>query len=177
MIKRRFRPCLSRRWLIAVIAAATSFAVLGATLWKPSPVLLWNATPSSPLGLYWVGSSRTLRVGDTAIAWPPAAARSLAARRDYLPADVPLVKSVAAVAGSRICATGSAVFVNGRRVVVRRSRDRAGRALPWWFGCHTLRKGEFFLLTPLVAEAFDGRYFGITRAADVIGQGELLWPR
>jgi len=164
--------------LIAVIVAVTSSAALaGTVLWKPTPLLLWNATPSSPLGLYWIRSSRALRVGDTAVAWPPAAARSLAARRHYLPADVPLVKNVGAVGGSRICGIGSAVFVNGRRAVVRRARDRAGRVLPWWTGCHILRKGEVLLLTPRVAEAFDGRYFGITRSKDVIGRGQRLWPR
>jgi conjugative transfer signal peptidase TraF len=159
-------------------AAGVSCAALGGTLlWKPAPVLLWNASPSSPVGLYWVRDSRPLRIGDTAIAWPPPPARRLAARRYYLPYGVPLVKNVAAVGGTRVCAIGAAVFVNGRAAAVRRSRDRAGRRLPWWSGCHILGNGELFLLSPRVPEAFDGRYFGITRASEVIGEGRLLWPR
>jgi conjugative transfer signal peptidase TraF len=166
------------KWPIGLVAAGASCAALAGTfLWKSAPVLLWNASPSSPVGLYWVRHSRTPAVGDTAIAWPPPSARRLAARRHYLPTGVPLVKNVAAVSGSRICAIGPALFVDGRRAAVRQPRDRAGRRLPWWSGCHTLGKGELFLLAPSVPEAFDGRYFGITRASEVIGEGELLWPR
>lgn len=166
------------KWRIGSVAAAASCAALAGTLlWKPAPVLLWNASPSSPVGLYWVRPSREPGIGDTAIAWPPLSARRLAARRHYLPAGVPLVKSVAAVAGSRVCAVGQSVIVNGRPAAVRRSRDRAGRPLPWWSGCRTLGKGELFLLAPRVPEAFDGRYFGITRASEVIAEGKLLWPR
>ena len=162
----------------ALIAAGASCAALAGTfLWKPAPVLLWNASPSSPVGLYWVRHSLEPGIGDTAIAWPPPPARRLAARRHDLPAGVPLVKNVAAVSGSRICAIGPAVFVNGRPAAVRRSRDRTGRGLPWWSGCRTLGKGELFLLAPRVPEAFDGRYFGITRASEVMGKGKLLWPR
>jgi type IV secretory pathway protease TraF len=34
-----------------------------------------------------------------------------------------------------------------------------------------------FLLSPKVADAYDGRYFGLTRASEIIGTGKLLWPR
>ena len=166
------------KWPVRFVAAGASCAALAGTLlWKPGPVLLWNASPSSPVGLYLVSASRRPGPGEIAIAWPPPSARGLAARRHYLPAGVPLVKNVAAVAGSTVCAIGPTVSVNGRPTAVRRSRDRAGRRLPWWSGCRTLGKGELFLLAARVPEAFDGRYFGITRASEVIGEGRLLWPR
>jgi conjugative transfer signal peptidase TraF len=178
MTDRRDQRCRVGKCRIGLVAAGASCAALAGTfLWKPAPVLLWNASPSSPVGIYWVRHSRALGIGGTAIAWPPPAARRLAARRHYLPAGVPLVKNVAAVSGARICAAGAAVFVNGRQVAVRRSRDRAGHRLPWWSGCRTLGEGELFLLSPHVPEAFDGRYFGITRAREVIGEGKLLWAR
>ncbi|HET7605769.1 MAG TPA: S26 family signal peptidase [Sphingomicrobium sp.] len=162
------------------IAAAGGLGVLalGATLaWRPAPALVWNASPSSPIGLYAVASPARLRTGETAIAWPPHEARRLAARRHYLPAGVPLVKAVAATAGARVCARGRTIFVNGRAAAVRLARDRAGRVLPWWSGCRILRRGELFLLAPGVAEAFDGRYFGVTRSSQVVGAAKLLWPR
>ena len=166
------------KWRSALVVGGASCAALtGTLLAPPAPVLLWNASPSSPVGLYWVRQGRTPALGGTAIAWPPPAARRLAAARDYLPADVPLVKNVAGVAGTRICAVGAAVFVNGRVSAVRRVRDGAGRPLPWWSGCHTLSRGELFLLSTGAPAAFDGRYFGITRAGELIGEGELLWPR
>lgn len=163
---------------LRLVAAACVCTALGGTLlWKPAPFLLWNGSPSSPVGLYWVRPPRAFAIGDTAIVWPPPQARRLAERRHYLPAGVPLVKNVAGVAGSQVCAKGSAVLVNGRRAALRRFADRAGRRLPWWSGCRTLGQGELFLLAPRVPEAFDGRYFGITRASEVIGEGEHLWPR
>jgi conjugative transfer signal peptidase TraF len=139
-------------------------------------VLLWNGSASSRIGLYAVGSG-DVRVGDTAVAWPPDKARRLAASRHYLPATVPLVKRVAAAEGDRVCAAGTGILVNGRRAARRRERDPSGRPLPWWSGCKLLQTGELFLLSPGSPGAFDGRYFGITRPAQLIGKARLLWAK
>jgi type IV secretory pathway protease TraF len=85
------------------------------------------------------------------------------------------VKPVAAVAGDRVCAAGNRIFVNGRAAAVRRSHDPSGRTMPRWQGCRRLRQRELFLLSPGVAQAFDGRYFGVTRSEEVVGQARLLW--
>jgi conjugative transfer signal peptidase TraF len=144
-------------------------------LWPPRPLLLWNASPSSPIGLYYVGSSEGVRTGDMVIAWPPEAARRLGGERHYLPYNVPLVKQVAAVAGDEVCAVGGAVFVNGRFETRRRASDPSGRPMPWWNGCEDVAPGDLFLLTPGVPEAFDGRYFGVTREDKIVGRARLLW--
>jgi conjugative transfer signal peptidase TraF len=158
--------------LLALVTCAT----LGASApWHPRPVLLWNASPSARTGLYRVSAPGSPRSGDTVVAWAPRWARSLAAARGYLPATVPLVKPVAAAAGDRVCAAGSRIFVNGRAAAVRRSRDSSGRTMPRWQGCRRLRRGELFLLSPGVAQAFDGRYFGVTRSEEVVGKARLLW--
>jgi type IV secretory pathway protease TraF len=115
--------------------------------------------------------------GEMVVASPPAEARRLGAERHYLPSNVPLVKRVAAVGGDRVCAVGEAVFVNGRLETLRRSKDPSGRAMPWWTGCEELAEGDLFLLTPDVPEAFDGRYFGISRRHQIIGRARLLWAR
>lgn len=153
-----------------------SVAVTSTLLWPPRPLLLWNASASSPVGLYVVSSPIHPRVGDTVAAWPPPAARRLASARRYLPASVPLVKRVAAVSGDRVCARGRALSINGRAVAFRPSRDPSGRPLPWWSGCELLRGGDLFLLSPHARHAFDGRYFGVTRSSQVIGKARLLWP-
>jgi conjugative transfer signal peptidase TraF len=145
-------------------------------IWPPLPLLLWNASPSSPVGLYALSSSAALRVGDIAVAWAPPAARRMAARRSYLPFDVPLVKRVAATAGDRVCAKGDRIYLDGRVVANRIRRDPSGRPLPWWSGCVRLGPGELFLLSPGNPEAFDGRYFGVTRPWQVVGKAELLLP-
>lgn len=162
-----------------VIAGATAVATatMATLVWAPSPILVWNASASAPIGLYRVSASREAVRSDMVIAWPPDAARRLGAERHYLPANVPLVKRVAGTAGDRVCAEGRVVTVNGRLAAVRRSEDLRGRPLPWWRGCEVLRPGDLFLLTADVPQAFDGRYFGVTRRGQIIGRARLLWRR
>jgi len=143
----------------------------------PAPRLVWNTSASAPLGLYWVRPEVPVAKGDMVIARTPAAVRHLAAARRYVPANVPLVKRVAGVVGDRVCAAGTLLSVNGRQVAVRRAADGQGRAMPWWQGCRTLIEGEYFLLMADVPDSFDGRYFGITGNADLVGQAHLLWSR
>lgn len=62
-----------------------------------------------------------------------------------------------------------------RPVAERRRHDAAGRPMPWWRGCMVLKNGSL-LLNDAPASS-DGRYFGPTRAADVIGKAAPLWVR
>ena len=156
-----------RRMIAAASAAAVVTALIATLLWPASPLLVWNASASSPIGLYHVGSALGVRPGDTVIA----------AERHYLPRNVPLVKRVGAAAGDRVCAIGEAIFVNGRFVALRRAADPSGRPMPWWTGCEDVLAGDLLLLTSGVPEAFDGRYFGVTRSDHVVGRARLLWPR
>ena len=170
------RAC-PRRSRIGAGAGLALGLLLAPLVLQPAPRLVWNASASSPVGLYAVSPTGTLRRGGMALAWPPPAARALGAQRGYLPGNVPLVKRIAAVAGDRVCARGAAILGEGRPVALRLRSDPAGRAMPWWSGCARLRPGEALLLSPGVPLAFDGRYFGPSRAAQVLGRASLLWPR
>ena len=153
-------------------------ACLGLTVaLPPVPRLVWNASASAPIGLYAVSPGAALQRGDMVIAWPPAEARQLAARRHYLPSNVPLVKRVVGVAGDRICAVDRVVTLNDRPVTIRRATDAEGRDLPAWQGCIRLGPGMVFLLMTETPNSFDGRYFGATLAQDVIGKATPLWLR
>jgi conjugative transfer signal peptidase TraF len=169
----------SRRRLRRRAAALGALGIaLGATIiLPPRPLLVWNASASAPVGLYAVGAPVPLRTGDIVIARVPETWRMFAARRRYLPANVPLVKRVAAEPGDTICALGATITVNGRPVAERRAADGAGRPMPTWSGCTTLRKGALFLLMTDSAASFDGRYFGPTEPRDIIGKATLLWRR
>jgi conjugative transfer signal peptidase TraF len=161
--------------LLLTLVAASPAAVTAIA--KPPPLLVWNASSSAPVGLYAVRRGAPPRRGDMVIAWAPGPARALAAARRYLPASVPLVKPVAAVSGERVCALGPTIFIDGRAVAKRLRSDPSGRPMPWWSGCRLLGRGELFLLSGNVPEAFDGRYFGITATRLVIGRTALLWRR
>jgi len=159
------------------LAAAASLGSLATLAAAPRPRLVWNASASAPLGLYWVAAPTGARGGDLVIAELPAPARRLAARRGYLPARVPAVKRVAAVTGDTVCAVGPVISVNDRRVAERPRRDARGRHLPWWQGCATLGVDQLFLMTVDSPGSFDGRYFGPSGRADVIGKAIPLWLR
>ena len=158
------------------IAAVAASAVMASAVWPPRLAFVWNASASSPIGLYLVTSEDLIRAGDMVVAWAPARVRAMAAERHYLPSNVPLVKRVAAIAGDRVCAVGEQLFINDELVALRRRHDPSGRPLPRWSGCEGLGPGELFLIAPRPG-SFDGRYFGVTEAHDVVGAARLLWPR
>jgi conjugative transfer signal peptidase TraF len=167
----RCRRLLLYGLLVGLGASALGFTIAA----PPAPRLLWNASASAPIGLYRVRPGVSVRRGDVAIVRLPAVARALAAERHYLPATVPAVKLIAATAGARVCARGPALLIDGRLAARRLAADAHGRPLPWWDGCRTLENDEVFLLMPDSADSFDGRYFGISRRADIVGKATLLW--
>lgn len=161
-----------------LLAAGAALCAVGLTLvFPPAPRLVWNASPSARLGLYLVEPGGRVTAGETVIARLPAPWRGFAAGRRYLPERVPLVKRIAADPGDEVCALGPRLFVNGEPVVHRLRRDGKARLLPWWEGCRRLRGSEYFLLMAGHPKSFDGRYFGVTRASDIIGPARLIWAR
>ncbi|MEW5704364.1 MAG: S26 family signal peptidase [Pseudomonadota bacterium] len=156
---------------LGLIGLAT---LANSVLWAPAPCLVWNASASAPIGFYRVLLGDAVR-GDLVLVRTPKAVRQLAAERGYLPSNVPLVKRVAALDGDVVCAAGDAISINGRVVAERLARDRLGRPLPAWTGCHLLDDGEVFLLMEGVSDSFDGRYFGPTPTAAIIGRLAPLW--
>lgn len=162
-------------WAVGIAFAA---AALGLTIVAPpAPRLVWNASASAPVGLYWVRPRARLARGAMVIARTPEPYRRLAAVRRYLPANVPLVKRVAGLPGDRVCARGAIVSINGKIAARRLRKDAAGRPMPLWEGCRTLGKEQLFLLMAEVPGSFDGRYFGPADRADVIGRARPLWTR
>lgn len=172
---RTARRGLRLRLFGTAVLAVLVTALLLTLVWPPRPAFVWNASASSPVGLYRVGPPDDIVRGDMVVAWPPPEARQLAALRHYLPANVPLVKRVAAARGDRICAFGLVVYVNGAIAAHRRELDPSGRPLPQWSGCLRLGEGELLLLMPS-EDSFDGRYFGPTPRSELVGRARLIWP-
>jgi len=146
----------------------------GAALRDAIPRLVWNASASAPLGLYALNTDKPLR-GDFVLVRPPPAIRDLAAERGYLPANVPMVKRIAASNGDRVCARGTTIFIDQIAVATRLARDRRQRSLPVWSGCRHLGQGDVFLLMARIPDSFDGRYFGVTQRTSIIGKLVPLW--
>nr|WP_294814720.1 S26 family signal peptidase [uncultured Sphingomonas sp.] len=155
---------------------AGALALVATIVSPPAPRLLWNASASAPIGLYRVSPGAPAVVGDMVVARVPLGWRRFAAERRYLPANVPLVKRVAAAVGSQVCAVGDVIYVDGREVARRRRSDGEGRPMPWWSGCVRL-SGQQRLLLMDAPDSFDGRYFGVTEGNDIVGRAVLLWRR
>ena len=177
--RRADRACRAWFWRRVRFAATGAFVglVLASAALPPAPLLVWNASASAPTGLYFVSPGAPIDAGDMVIARTPAPWRMPAARRHYLPVNVPLVKRAVAAEGDIVCAHDETVSINAVPAVARRARDSAGRTLPWWEGCHALRQGELFLLMADARDSFDGRYFGVTGPGDIIGKARLIWAR
>ena len=138
---------------------------------------MWNTTSSAPIGLYRVFpvGSAPLSNGELVLARPDTASARLYAQRGYLPLGVPLLKRIAAVVGEVVCEHNGALSIDGRHVADALAVDGAGRSLVAWNGCRPLCNGEIFLLMADVPTSLDGRYFGPTPIASVIGRAVPLW--
>lgn len=158
---------------VAAVSAMGCLLVLRPRDW-PAPRLLFNTTASAPIGFYLLTPGRYAK-GQLAAVSPPPALANWMARRGYLPANVPLLKDVAAVGGQHVCGRGDVLSIDGQTVARMRPKDHWGRTLPIYQGCRPLADGEVFLLNRHAPNSLDGRYFGPMPARQVIGGARPLW--
>jgi conjugative transfer signal peptidase TraF len=140
-----------------------------------APVILWNASPSVPIGLYRF-TSRPSQTAPLAVIRLPEPLRILAETRGYLGKGVLLIKPVVAGAGDTVCRHGALVTINGRIAARASTLDAAGRSLPAWSGCFRLRTNDIFVLSA-DPDSFDSRYMGPIDRADVVGFALPIWVR
>ncbi|MBU2232931.1 MAG: S26 family signal peptidase [Alphaproteobacteria bacterium] len=162
----------------AAYVKATVIATLGATIAIAIPTttkLVWNITPSVPIGLYSIAPSHRLEVTDIVAIMPPEPLAGFMVRRGYIGPGVPLLKRVMALPGQRVCRIGAAITVDDVPLGDARDRDRIGRELPIWQGCRQLAAGELFLMNPDAGDSLDGRYFGPLADTTVIGRATPVW--
>jgi conjugative transfer signal peptidase TraF len=149
--------------------------VIIVTLLPSSPVLIWNASASVPIGLYTVTPAGGLYVNELVVVRPPAALASFIARRGYLAMGVPLLKHILALRGQAVCRTDRTITVDGNVMGDALDRDHWGRPLPVWQGCHVIANGEVFLMNRWSEYSLDGRYFGPLPTASIVGRADPLW--
>ena len=139
---------------------------------KPLPRLIWNASESVPIGLYWI-EYRQPNLGEIAVLKPPEWVQLIADERHYLPNFAWLLKPVIATRGAVVCRFGRFVFVDGKLFARAHYRDKVGRKLPIWRGCKALRSDHVFLLSKH-RDSFDSRYFGPVDTTLIIGAAKRL---
>lgn len=183
------RPCsrsrsrLRARLVLAGLSVCGLAALAWASFVHPLPRLVYNPSDSVAVGWYRVDAMgggtgllpRPLSVGSIVLTMLPPDAAALAAQRGYLPARVPLLKRVGAVAPQEVCIAGGSVRIDGVPLAAVLPADRWGRPLPSWQECRRLRPVEVFLLSVTNPASFDSRYFGPVSAATVIGVARPVW--
>ncbi|MEQ6438182.1 S26 family signal peptidase [Comamonas sp. w2-DMI] len=179
----RPRSRLRARIVLAGLAACGLAALAWASFVHPLPRLIYNPSDSVAVGWYRVdplrhrpGSlPRPLSVDSIVLTTLPPDAAALAAQRGYLPARVPLLKRVGAIAPQHVCVFDALVWIDGVPAAAVRPADRLGRPLPSWPQCRQLRPGELFLLSSTNPASFDSRYFGPVSTSAVIGVARPIW--
>lgn len=170
-----------------IVLVGLSLCGLAALAWasfvQPLPRLIYNPSDSVSVGWYRLdplqhrpGSlAHRLEVDSIVLTILPPEAAALAAQRGYLPAHIPLLKRVGAVAPQHVCLIADQVRIDGVPVATVLPADRMGRPLPTWRQCRQLRPGELFLLSTTNPASFDSRYFGPVSASAVIGIAHPIW--
>lgn len=159
--------CHRKTLALAVFAVS----LIGISMWiEPPPRLIWNASPSVPIGFYRVRVGEPVSRGDLAVVAPPPAIARFLDKGGYLPLGLPLLKRVAALPGQTVCRIGDTISIDGDTVALAQRTDRIGRLLPVWSGCRTLAVDQLFFLNADREDSLDGRYFGPLLAATVIGR-------
>ena len=153
--------------VFAMSALALCVATATSSIWARRTLLI-NATASEPLGLY-------ARVGGGAAAGrivafdAPAAAFPYADHHLGYLHRVPMLKTIAGVAGDQICTLTGRLVINGHDLAPIIAADKEGRALPHWASCRALEGGEVFVFSARVPNSFDSRYFGPVPTASILG--------
>lgn len=164
--------------LSALSAATVSLLAIGTAV---APIhdtaLIWNATASTPIGLYLLQPYDRLQVMDLVAIEPSTRITRFLAERGFLPKGVLLLKHVMALAGQTVCRFGDHILVDGTAVGEAKDRDHLNRPLPVWTGCRTLSAEQIFVLNPIVPDSLDGRYFGPLPISAVVARAIPLWTQ
>jgi conjugative transfer signal peptidase TraF len=161
---------------LAIVLTACGAAVLTlSTVECASPIYIWNASESVPIGLYRLRPAERLTVTELVAVQPPEPLASFLDLNGYLPLGVPMLKRVLALPGQTVCRTGLTIAIDTIEMGQARERDGRGRPLPVWQGCRVVAAGDIFLMNWQSADSLDGRYFGPIPTSAVIGQALPVW--
>lgn len=167
------RSRLRARIVLAALSACGLAALARASFVQPVTHMVYNPSDSVPVGWYHITPAasplRSLHVGSIVLVHLPPDSAALAAQRGYLPARIPLLKRVGAVAPQHVCMVNRELRIDGAPVATLLAADRMGRPLPPWQQCRPLADGELFLLSATNPASFDSRYFGPILASAVLG--------
>jgi conjugative transfer signal peptidase TraF len=167
----------SNRFIPVLVGLAAAISCLASFGFR------FNVTASLPLGVYRQIPARVARGSIVHVCLAREAAE-VARKRGYLgPGDCPggvrsLGKIVLAMEGDIVTHQPVEILINGEPVAnsTTATVDSRGRELPHHpWGEHQLRRGELWLFSPHLRNAYDSRYFGPVQRAQVISVLQPIW--
>lgn len=163
----------SRAALRAPVLALASAGVLfgAASLLPLRPALVWNFSPSVPVGLYHIDRAPPA-AGDILAIDTSSGPAAILVSSGWLPEGHVLLKPLAGGGGDTVCRHGATVTINGEPAARAREPDQSAR-LPVWSGCRRLGADQHFVIAPHAA-SIDSRYFGPVPASAVLGVARPL---
>jgi conjugative transfer signal peptidase TraF len=162
-----------RKW--SLVAASAIVALALPKVVDLPKILLWNPSPSAPIGLYHLRPTGTLQVDDLVVVDLPEPLARFVIGRGYLPAGIPLLKRVVGLPGQTVCRIHRTITVDGVEIGAALETDRLGRPMPVWQGCRRIAADEVFLMNRDVENSLDGRYFGPIPVSSIRGAAMPLW--
>ena len=173
------RSSLRARIVLAALSACGLAALAWAFFAQPAVRIVYNPSDSVPAGWYRItpasSSPLSVHVDRIVLVQLPADVAALAAQRGYLPARIPLLKRVGAVAPQHVCIEDRELRIDGVPVAALLPADSMGRPLQSWPHCRPLADDELFLLSATNPASFDSRYFGPIQASAVIGIAQPMY--
>lgn len=166
---------MRRLTTVILMMLGTAALATPSTRLRPPTLYIWNASDSVPVGLYRLQPIGELSVTDLVAVEALEPLATFLADGGYLPRGVPMLKRVLALRGQTVCRNAYTIIVDDIAMGEARARDSRGRSLPAWQGCLVIAEDELFLMNWQSENSFDGRYFGVTQRAAVIGHAQPVW--
>jgi len=141
---------------------------------RPTPLLLYNPSPSEPIGFYRA-SSAAPTLGQLISFKVPELGRAYAAQHLAYVLRYSILKEIAAGQGSTVCVDHAVLSIDGRARAKIADHDRQGAQLPHWQGCRRLGAGEYFVFSNRIPNSYDSRYYGPVSSRQVLGVYTPLW--
>jgi type IV secretory pathway protease TraF len=143
--------------VVPLLGACVAIVFVAAAVPDYRPRVLWNASPSLPIGLYVLSAPEPLSVGDLVAVRLPLERADWVASRGYIGRSALLLKRIAALPGAEVCRVDGMVLINGAAVATALETDSHDRPMPVWQGCVLLAEIEVFLLLAETPGSLDGR--------------------
>lgn len=156
-------PLLYSLILVGGIAVAVSVVkILGYHI-------TYNTTTSMPRGFYLIVPIKKISRYDIVEFVPPLTGLTFLRNQRLVPQSGLLLKYVFAVPGDNVCVRNDAIWVNDRKVG-KVYHVAEGKLLPQAKICGKLKEDQYLLLSNKRSRSFDGRYFGIVVARNILGR-------